>query len=338
MKFSRNIRMPERRELTRPPLERMLRIHRELSRNRKVNCTQLSELLEVCRKTVVRDIAFMKDRLQLPIDFDYRTRAYRYTEPVTGFPTVHVSEGELVALLVAQRALAQYEGTPFHDDLQRAFQKLTLGLKDLVSFSPTDAPPVSFHHLGVSRTDLEMFRELSRAVLTRHAVEFEYRKPSGHEASLRLVYPYHLANRENFWYLVAFDIARGELRTFALTRIGKLRTLSESFRRPADFSIDRFFSSALGVMGGDERHEVVIRFRQRVAPLIQERVWHHSQKIEQHANGDLVLRLTLGALGEVERWILSWGADAEVVGPNELRTKLAHIGQAIATAHRGAPV
>ncbi len=85
----------------------MLRIHEELRRGSLVNCTQLSRTLEVCRKTIVRDLAFMRDQLDLPVEFDARIQAYRYTHPVNAFPTVQVTEGELLALLVAQRALEQ---------------------------------------------------------------------------------------------------------------------------------------------------------------------------------------------------------------------------------------
>jgi len=103
--------MNPRVQLSRPPLERMLRIHEILRRNTLVNCTRLTRDLEVCRKTVVRDITFMRDRLDLPIEFDTAIQSYRYTQPVNAFPTVQVTEGELVALLVAQRALEQYRGT-----------------------------------------------------------------------------------------------------------------------------------------------------------------------------------------------------------------------------------
>ena len=71
-----------RAQLSRPPLERMLRIHEELRRGALLNSTRLVALLEVSRKTIVRDLAFMRDRLNLPIEFDARIQAYRYTQPV----------------------------------------------------------------------------------------------------------------------------------------------------------------------------------------------------------------------------------------------------------------
>src|SRR5215212_7267905 len=93
-------------------LERMLHIHDELQRGRPVNCTRLGATLEVSRKTVVRAIEYMRDRHNLPIEFDAVRNSYRYTEPVGAFPTQKVTEGEVFALLVARKALEQYRGTP----------------------------------------------------------------------------------------------------------------------------------------------------------------------------------------------------------------------------------
>ena len=147
----------------------------------------------------------------VPIEFDAQIQAYRYTHPVNSFPTVHVTEGELLALLVAQRALQQYQGTPFHRQLVIAFEKLAGGLRDRISFSPADElRAVSFKNIGLGRTDLAVFNTLSSAVLRQAEVAFEYRKPGAGKKSSRTVRPYHLANRENSWYLIGFDVERVE--------------------------------------------------------------------------------------------------------------------------------
>src|SRR3954471_7065734 len=170
--------MTSQAQLSRPPLERMLKIHDELRRGALINCTKLMKTLEVSRKTIVRDISFMRDRLDLPIEYDPLIQAYRYTHPVTAFPTVNVTEGELLALLVAQRALQQYRGTPFHRQLEIAFEKLAGGLRDRISFSPADElRAVSFKNIGLGRTDLAVFNALSGAVLRSEETTFAYRKP-----------------------------------------------------------------------------------------------------------------------------------------------------------------
>jgi predicted DNA-binding transcriptional regulator YafY len=313
----------------------MLRIHEELRRRALVNCTKLMKALEVSRKTIVRDIAFMRDRLDLPIEYDPLIQAYRYTQPVTSFPTVNVTEGELLALLVAQRALEQYRGTPFHRQLEIAFGKLAGGLRDRISFSPADElRAVSFKNMGLGKTDLAVFNALSAAVLKQQEVSFDYRKPGDARKSPRRVRPYHLANRENLWYLIGFDLERGALRTYAVPRIGDVVVGRETFTRPPDFSPEKFFASALGVLGGSGDHRVVLRFSAAAAERIREREWHESQEMVELANGGLELRLRLGALTEIEQWVLGWGDAAEVIGPAELRNNIKKTVSALAAKYQ----
>mgnify|MGYP003334672525 CR=1 FL=1 len=138
--------------LSRPPIERMLRIHEELRRGAFTNCTRLAAQLEVSRKTVVRDIAFMRDRLDLPVEFDARINAYRYTHPVSSFPTVQVSEGELLALLVARKALEQYRGTPFHRQLEASFEnRETQQVRNRIARALTHDDRLGAEHGGVVR-------------------------------------------------------------------------------------------------------------------------------------------------------------------------------------------
>lgn len=322
---------PPRAQLSRPPLERMLKIHDELRRGALINCTKLMRTLEVSRKTIVRDIAFMRDRLELPIEFDPQIQAYRYTQPVNSFPTVNVTEGELLALLVAQRALQQYRGTPFHRQLEVAFEKLAGGLRDRISFSPADElRAVSFKNIGLGKTDLAVFNTLSAAVLRQEEVTFAYRKPGDARKVARRVRPYHLANRENLWYLIGWDLEREALRTFALPRIAEAVNTRTPFTRPPDFTPEKFFASALGVLGGAGDYVVLIRFSAAVAERIREREWHESQEMRELPAGALELKLRLGALMEVEQWILSWGAAAEVIAPPALRDNLRKSAQALA--------
>lgn len=309
----------------------MLKIHDELRRNTLPNCTKLGRLLEVSRKTVLRDIAFMRERLDLPIEFDSGIQSYRYTHPVSAFPTVQITEGELLALLVARRALEQYQGTPFHHQLEVAFEKLTGGLKDRISFAPADElRAVSFKNVGLGKADLAVFNTLSSAVLRQREVEFDYRKPGETRGARRRVQPYHLSHRENLWYLIGLDRERGALRTFALPRIGSIRLLAATFTRPEHFSPESFFASALGVLVGSGNHLVRIRFDPEVADRVRERVWHDSQDMKDLPDGALELTLRLGALPEVERWVLGWAPHAEVLAPLELRRRVRARAEALA--------
>lgn len=54
---------------SRPPLDRMRHIARLIMKRRTFTCTTLAIELETCRKTVERDIDFMRDRLGYEIEF-----------------------------------------------------------------------------------------------------------------------------------------------------------------------------------------------------------------------------------------------------------------------------
>ncbi len=304
---------------SRPPLERMQRLHDLLMNERPVNCQQLGREFEVSYKTIQRDLDFMRDRLHLPIAYDATKYTFRYTEPVEAFPLLQVSEGEILALFVAQKVLAQYRGTPFEQTLASAFRKLTGALKEEVSFNLGEwGADYSFRVTGASPADVEIFRLLAKAIVQRQEVVFSYRPLRAQTPETRTVHPYHLANVDNAWYLLAHDPQRGQIRTFALARIRTPKATGKAFDRPRNFSAEKELKSGFGVFGGSGKHEVRIRFDAFAARLVRERDWHPSQKIQELRAGEIDLRMTLGALEEIERWILSWGDHAKVLSPKDL--------------------
>ena len=124
--------------LSRPPIERMLKIHNLLKGEHHPNANQLATTLEVTTKTIYRDIAFMRDRMELPVLFESAYNGYCYDGDVGPFPTVQISEGELFAMLVAEKALQQYRGTSFEKPLVSAFRKVADSLTDTISFNFDD--------------------------------------------------------------------------------------------------------------------------------------------------------------------------------------------------------
>lgn len=314
-------------KLSRPPLNRMMRIHDELKASRFPNCRKLSQELEVSERTIMRDIDFMRDQLGLPIDYDSVKYGYYYTEAVGGFPTVQVSEGELVALFVAQKSLAQYRGTSFEKPLTAAFEKLTSGLDDEVSFELGNwEESFSFRSTGGAPiSDLKLFERLSKSVLERREVTFEYSKltkDGGLSSEIRKVWPYNLTCQESQWYVFAHDLDRNALRTFALPRIKALKETGKSFKKPKDFSVNKELAGSFGVFSGKEKYNLKLEFDAFASQLIRERTWHASQKLKEKKDGTVELSMKLGSLPEVERWILSWSHHVKVLQPKELRESI----------------
>ena len=312
-------------------------IHARVKAGRFPNCRKLGEDLEVSSKTIQRDIDFMRYRLNLPIEYDPLRFGFHYTEEVMSFPTIDVSEGEIAALFVAQKALAQYQGTPFERPLRSAFRKITDGLKDRMSFSWSDLENViSFHSAGASVADLELFETVSNAVLQSVELHFNYQKLSSNRYEQRRVRPFHIASLENQWYLFGEDLDREQLRTFALPRMRDARATKTRFTRPADFSIAEVLRGSFGVHSGGKKHRIRLEFDAFAARLVSERSWHESQRISAKRDGSITLALELGGLEEIQRWVLSWGSHVRVLEPQELAAHVQGEAKAILALYGGA--
>src|SRR2546426_11494532 len=154
--------------LSRPPLERMLRIHQTIQSGKYPNASVLARGLEVSTKSIYRDLDFMRDRLELPLEYDASRNGYHYTEEVSSFPTLQITEGELFALLVAEKALQQYRGTTFERPLLSAFRKMAASLPDTVSLNLADwEQTISFRTSAEPILNVEIFDTLAKAT-ARH--------------------------------------------------------------------------------------------------------------------------------------------------------------------------
>lgn len=297
----------------------MLRIHQAVSSGKYPNASTLAREIEVAAKTIHRDMEFMRDRLGLPIEYDGHRNGYFYTEEVNAFPTMQITEGELFALVVAEKALQQYRGTSFEKPLLSAIKKMEQALPDTISLNLADiGQTISFRTRAEPILDLEIFEALARAVAQRQQLELTYRKPGQQKGELRRVDPYHLANINGEWFLFAYDHARRDIRTFVPARIQSTRLTGKIFERSPRFSLEKRLRDSFGVHSGEGEYDVVVRFNARVADYIREKKWHESQQLRELKGGGVELRMKLSSLAEVERWILSWGGNAKVIRPREL--------------------
>src|SRR5262245_66154189 len=149
------------RLLTRPALVRMACIDAEIRSGNRPNTTSLAKLLQVNPRTIQRDLDCLRDQLGAPIGYDSHRRGFHYTNATFHLALPQVSEGECLALFLAERLLQQYRGLPCAGDLKRLFQKIAALLPEKVSLHleqlgqayAVHAPPVD---LG----DSDRFRQL----------------------------------------------------------------------------------------------------------------------------------------------------------------------------------
>lgn len=309
---------------TRPLLRRLVTIDRLIRAGGYPNAITVAGELEVHPRTVHRDLEFLRDSWGAPLEFSHRHNGFYYRDPDYSLPPQRLTEGELVALFLAERLMQQYRGTPYAAELAAVFRKLTAGLPGGVTVDLAHlADAYSFRQHAADAGDADRFRRLARAVRERRRLRLEYWTASRDETCTRLVDPYHLASIDGDWYLVAYCHLREDVRMFCPGRIRSLQEMGDRFERPADFRFEDYIDASFRAVRGDgPMQRVRLWFAPKAARYVRERTWHPSQRIQSGGDGSLVLTLKVSHMLEVKRWALSHGAACLVLEPDQLRAEV----------------
>ncbi|HUK65180.1 MAG TPA: WYL domain-containing protein [Anaeromyxobacteraceae bacterium] len=171
---------------------------------------------------------------------------------------------------------------------------------ELVGRIYAGSPPVRDSVLG----------RLQRAIALRREVRLRYYTASRSVEGDRTVRPYTLAQRFGHWYLYGYDLAREKPLPFRLDRIRECSVSEARFEPPgeAQLSLARLFS---------EREPIRIRLGPRAA------AWALSRPgvtlIERTPGRGSLVEVAGADEDWATRFALSFGGEAEVVGPPSAR-------------------
>lgn len=290
------------------------------------NCRKLAEEFEVSQRTILRDIEAMKDSLGAPIFFSKEKNGYYYGEGSFSLPALRLTEGELVAVFLAEELLKKYRNTPFESAIERAFQKIKLLLPESVSIDFNDLSHAYSFDLRQTREltpqAAKIFDLLAKAIKHKTSVEINYYAISRNAMQRRIIDPYHLRHAQGSWYLVGFCHLRKDVRTFAVNQIKEIKTLKDIFTIQADFSPEKFFQHSWGISQGETLTRVVVKIDKEIARWFVDRKLHPSQQTKENKDGSLTLTFKVAGTNEIKRWILSQGSWAKVIEPESLKKEI----------------
>ncbi len=149
----------------------------------------------------------------------------------------------------------------------------------------------------------------------------------------RDVEPYAVVAHQSRWYLVAYCRLRQAMRDFRIDRIRHLELREETFTPRSDFELEAYLGPAFGMHRDDRTYAVHLRFSPYQARWIREEQWHPSQLLVERPDGSLDVHLQVTGLADVARWMLSYGAECEVISPPVLRHRIASEARRMAACY-----
>jgi predicted DNA-binding transcriptional regulator YafY len=287
-----------------------------------VSIADLAALSGVTTRTIRRDLeALQQAGFTLYDEKDEGRTRWRLSEqPFSRLRDTGFTLPELCALYFSRSLLECLAGTPFHDDLRHAFDKLEAVLPPRMRQFLDRLPAVFSAKAGPTRrldpNRPEVVARLLEATLHRRRASMRYHSFSSGQVKTYVIEPYRLVYNQGGLYLFGYVPEYGEMRTFAVERIEQLSLLEETFELDQDFTPE-LFAHSLGVHQG-RPESVEIEFSERITPYIRERLWHPSQRIADASGGAIRVTLDVSTDWALRTWILGFGPLARVIAPPSL--------------------
>ncbi len=305
--------------------ERLQRIRRMLHGHRAVSFAEIMEQLGASRPTVFRDIAFLRNRIGLPIVHDRDSGVYRLDRSAGRHEMLGMwfSAAEIHALLSMQSLLGSFDSGGL---LSEYVEPLRQRLIDMLGSADDSADEIGRRIRILSAAARpyapQHFQHIAAALMERRRLNIEYSARSKGDTSQREISPQRLTHYRDNWYLDAWCHLRDELRSFAVDAIKTVKTMDAVAREIPEAQLDAALGAGYGIFAGAEVQWATLIFTPERARWVAAEHWHPEQQGEFLGDGSYQLRLPYSNDPELIMDILKYGPDCEVVAPVGLREKV----------------
>ncbi|MDH3892048.1 MAG: YafY family transcriptional regulator [candidate division Zixibacteria bacterium] len=302
--------------------DRLLHILNLLRARRNMTAGRLAVECGVTERSIYRDILALSEA-NIPIYYD---NGYKLASD-SFLPPLNFDYDEYQFLKTATESTPLRTTDKYGAMAKRVQAKIEACLSDAVR-KHSRFTPVAMHvdipmTLEQERSEL-FYGDIEEAATNSRCLRISYDSIESGQTE-RVVEPYFIIFRGRAFYFVAYCRLRSQVRTFRLDRVSEVQPTEELFRRREDICAETYFDGSWRVFSG-EPVKVVIRFSGAAARVVSMGNHHSDELIESADDGTIVYTVTCRGLQEIQRWILGFGREAEVIAPDELRNELAAIG------------
>ncbi|PZR57805.1 MAG: hypothetical protein DLM50_05090 [Candidatus Meridianibacter frigidus] len=272
-------------------------------------------------RSLRRYLAVLSDA-GFPWYFDRAANRYRFAEGYS-LRRLELTPSELFGL-VALRSLGASLGGSIGGYVDDVTEKLLSSAGSSARRGAGTSSPVAFRlsEIRLDEQGEKAFALLSEAERNSRTVRFHYTDKEGRQTERR-VDPYGFIVSAGRVYLVAHDHTRNDKRVFAIENITSPDVSGSTFHKPEDFDVETFAAASIsGVLHSERTTEVRVHFGARVAKAAVAARVVADRAVRRAPGGSVDITYTVADVDELMRWVLGWGAEAEVLGPADIRTRM----------------
>jgi predicted DNA-binding transcriptional regulator YafY len=307
-------------------LERFYKIDQLLKERKLVPFLALMDSLHVSRATLKRDLDYMRDRFNAPIQYDRQANGYRFGKPRSGpryeLPGLWFNASEVHALLTMQQLLTNLQPGLLEPHVGPMLERLR-GIVASGEHSWQEMEKrIRILQPGRREAPATHFGVAAAALLGRRRLHIRHYNRERDLETDREVSPQRLVYYRDNWYLDAWCHLREDLRSFAVDALRNATLLDTRVKEVPKAELDDYLKSGYGIFAGRTVDWATLRFTPQAARWVATQSWHSQQRARTEPDGSYVLEIPYADDRELVMEILRFGADVEVVAPKALRGKL----------------
>src|SRR3954466_13070691 len=308
-------------------LERFYKIDQLLKERKLVSFAMFKNELGMSPASVKRDLAYMRDRFNAPIEYDRDANGYRFGAPRTGpryeLPGLWFNASEVLALLTTLRLLGDVQPGMLESQVEPLRERLRgiLGSGDH-SWEEVEKR-IRIFQPERRAGDPKYFSVIAAAVLKRAKVWVRHYNRKNDQETEREVSPQRLVHYRDNWYLDAWCHLRKDLRSFAVDAVREAKLPDARAKEIPPAELNEHLGAGYGIFAGSKVEWAKLKFAAQAARWVSAQSWHPDQRTHVEKDGSYLMELPFADTPELVQEILKWGADVEVLAPASLRERVA---------------
>jgi len=318
--------MPRTRNPFVTPGLRLLNLYTLLvTNNRAYTLSRLAELFRCSRQTILRNVEQLEliQGLELETWIENGKRWYQ-VKPQETSPNITLTSEAIQHLVLCRDIVRHLLPEPLQEELRNTIGATTVLLSDSEN---SETALSSFADVkGRGTIDYTPFQGILDTIQTatreHRLCKVKYRDARANVKEFIMAPLKIMAFRESL-YVLCYEYKEDGTRahdnrlSLAVHRFVKIRLLKRGFEPITGEEQPDFFGFDF-----DEPFQVRVAFSPEVATHVSERTWSKDQKIRHRKDGSITLTFTTTSWPEVISWVLSFGPEAELLEPKNLRSEI----------------
>ena len=307
--------------------ERFYKIDQMLNDRKVVPLKDFLEELGISLATFKRDLEYMRDRLNAPVEWNRDAGGYSFVHsnqnaPAYALPGLWFNASEVHALLSMQHMLSNLDAGMLSGHIKPLQARLTALLGSADHSAEEVEKRLRIFKATKRTVSSKYFETIATATLSRRRLKLRHYSRQTGDESERIVSPQLLTYYRDNWYLDAWCHLRNDIRRFAIDAIRHAELTDDKAKDVSQIKLKESLESGYGIFSGSKVKWAKLRFSPERARWVADEQWHPIQKGSIEPDGSYLLEIPYTDDRERLMDILKHGADVEVIAPDKLRERV----------------